>query len=94
MNRALILSLVGALIGGGVGFAIATADDGEGPILIASDQPITAQQVLEKLRSEGWTNLEVEQLGRYFEVTGAKDGQAKKIMVNSLTGRLIEADED
>ncbi len=94
MNRALILSLLGALIGGGVGFAMATADEAEGPILVASDQPITVTQILETLRSRGWMNIEVTRLGHYFEVTGAKDGTTKKIMVNALNGRLVEDDED
>ena len=42
MNRVLVWSLVGALIGGGAGAVIATVDDDEGEIFIASDQPITA----------------------------------------------------
>lgn len=91
MNRVLLLSLVGALLGGGVGFLIASAD--EGPIFIASDQPITTLQVREKLATEGWLNIQIEQQGRYFAATGTKDGSSRKIMIDSLTGQLI-ADED
>jgi hypothetical protein len=94
VNRVLIISLVGALLGGGVGFLIATADEAEGPVLIASGQPITAAQVVEKLQSQGWTNISILEMGRYFEVTGSESGQPKRIMVNSLTGRLIHDDDD
>ena len=40
MNRVLLLGLVGAFLGGGLGILIATAGD-EGEIFIGSDQPIT-----------------------------------------------------
>ncbi len=96
MNRALVCGLVGglvgALLGGGVGILIATEDEGE--IFIASDQPITVGQAQEKLRSEGWLNIHVMEQGRYLEVTGAKDGRPRKIMVDTLTGRLIADDDD
>jgi hypothetical protein len=94
MNRMLVWSLVGALIGGGTGAAIAVAGDDEGEIFIASDQPINADQVREKLTSDGWMNIQVAEQGRYFEATGTKAARPKKILVDSLTGRLIEGDDD
>ena len=94
MNRVLVWSLVGALIGGGAGAVIATVDDDEGEIFIASDQPITADRVREKLQSDGWINVQLAEYGRYFEATGTQDGRPKKITVDSLTGRLIEGDDD
>jgi hypothetical protein len=94
MNRVLILSLVGALLGGGVAFLIATADEREGPIFIASDQAITESQVREKLQSQGWLNVQIAEQGQYLEVTGIKGGRTRKIMINSLTGRLIQDDDD
>jgi len=94
MNRALIGILIGALIGGGVGLVIATSDGGEGPIFIASDQPITEGQVREKLESQGWLNIRITEQGRYFEATGVKGDRSRKIMIDSLTGQLIEDDDD
>ena len=87
MNQALIGILIGALIGGGVGLVIATSDGGEGPIFIASDQPITEGQVREKLQSQGWLNIRITEQGRYFEATGVKGDRSRKIMVDSLTGQ-------
>jgi hypothetical protein len=92
MKQVLVYGLVGALLGGGLGVLIATSG-GEGEIFIASDQPITVAQVSEKLRSEGWLNLQVTEMGRYLEIAGSKDGQSRKMMVDTLTGRLI-ADDD
>ncbi len=94
MNQALIGILIGALIGGGVGLVIATSDGGEGPIFIASDQPITEGQVREKLQSQGWLNIRITEQGRYFEATGVKGDRSRKIMIDSLTGQLIEDDDD
>jgi hypothetical protein len=94
MNRMLVWSLVGALIGGGVGAAIATAGDDEDEIFIASDRPITTDQVREKLQSDGWMSIQVAEQGRYFEATGTKDGRPRKILVDSLTGHLIDGDDD
>lgn len=94
MNRVLVWSLVSALIGGGVGAVIASAGDGEDEIFIASDQPITDGQVREKLQSEGWISIQITEQGRYFEATGTKNGRPKKILVDSLTGHLIEGDDD
>jgi len=95
MNQALIGILIGALIGGGVGLVIATSDGGEGPIFIASgDQPITEGQVREKLQSQGWLNIRITEQGRYFEATGVKGDRSRKIMIDSLTGQLVEDDDD
>ena len=93
MNRLLIGGFIGGLLGAGLGVFIA-ADEGEDEIFIASDQPITAGQVREKLQSEGWMSIQVTEQGRYFEATGAKDGRSRKIMVDSLTGQLIEDNDD
>lgn len=93
MSRLLIGGFIGALLGAELGVLIA-ADEGEGEIFIASDQPITAGQVREKLQSEGWMSIQVTEQGRYFEATGTKDGRSKKILVDSLTGQLIEGDDD
>jgi len=92
MNQMIFYGLIGAFLGGRRIINKKTAG-AEGEIFIASDQPITVTQVQEKLRGEGWRNVQITEQGRYFEVAGSKDGQSRKLMVDSLTGRLI-ADQD
>jgi hypothetical protein len=92
MNQVLVYGLIGAILGGGLGVLIATgADDGE--VFIASDQPITVAQVQDKLRSEGWLSVQITEQGRYLEIAASKDGEPRKMMVDTLTGHLI-ADDD
>ncbi len=93
MTQVLVYGLIGAVLGAGLGVLIATAGD-EGEIFIASDQPITVAQVQEKLRSQGWLNVQINEQGRYLEIAGSKDGQPRKMMVDGLTGRLIADDDD
>lgn len=92
MNQMLVYGLIGAFLGGGLGILIAVAGE-DGEIFIASDQPITAAQVQEKLRSDGWLNVQIAEQGRYLEIAGSKDGHARKMMVDTLTGRLIADDQ-
>lgn len=93
MSQVLVYGLIGAVLDGGLGVLIATAGD-EGEIFIASDQPITVAQVQEKLHSKGWLNVQIAEQGRYLEVAASKDGQGRKIMIDTLTGRLIADDDD
>ena len=72
MNQMIFYGLIGAFLGGGLGVLIATAG-AEGEIFIATDQPITVAQVQDKLRSEGWLNVQVAEQGRYLEIAGSKD---------------------
>jgi hypothetical protein len=93
MTRILVMGLVGALLGGGLGVLMATVGD-EGEIFIASDHPVTTSQVQDKLGSDGWLNIQITEHGRYLEVAASKGGQPRKMMVDTITGRLIAGDED
>jgi hypothetical protein len=93
LNGLLIGGLIGALLGAGLGVLIAT-EEGEDSIFIASNQPITEDQVREKLQSQGWMNIKITEQGRYFEVTGAMEGRSRKLMIDTLTGKLIQDDDD
>jgi hypothetical protein len=94
MSRVLIGILIGAFLGGGLGALIAISNDGEGDVFIASDQPITEDQVRVKLQSEGWTAIQVTRDERYIEATASKDGRVARLMLDSLTGHLIADDRD
>lgn len=95
MNRSLMLALGGAgLLAAATGLAIVMAEPSSGPAFIAGDQPVTEDQVRQKLQSEGWSNVQIARTGRYFEAIASKDGQNNKIVVDSQTGRLRAGDDD
>ena len=92
--KRLIASVIGvALLVGSVGLMIANAQQAEPPALIAGDRPVTAEQVLEKLQTDGWSNVVISRNGKYIEVTGSMNGETSKMAVDSQTGRL-RADND
>lgn len=82
-----------ALLAGSVGVMIANAQQAPGGAFIAGDRPVTAEQVLAKLQTDGWSNVAISRNGRYIEVTGSVNGEASKMAVDSQTGRL-RADND
>jgi len=63
-------------------------------LLCRQFRPVTAERVLEKLQTDGWSNVVISRNGRYIEVTGSMNGQASKMAVDSQTGRLRAADDD
>jgi hypothetical protein len=65
--KRLIACVIGvALLVGSVGLTIANAQQAQAPALIAGDRPVTAEQVLEKLQTDGWSNVVVSRNGRYI----------------------------
>ena len=94
MNRLITWTLGGALLAAAAGLMIANAQQSSAPAFMAGDRPVTADQVREKLQSDGWSNVVVSRNGRYIEVTGSLNGEASKMAVDSQTGRLQVADDD
>ncbi|MEK9278570.1 MULTISPECIES: hypothetical protein [unclassified Bradyrhizobium] len=94
MDRRWILAGGGLLLMGIAGIAVVTAEPSKGPAFIAGDQPVTEDQVRQKLQADGWSNVQIVRDGQYFEAIGSKDGQTTKIAVNSQTGRLPAVDDD
>lgn len=76
------------------GAAMVTTEASEGPVFIAGDQPVTEDQVRQKLQSDGWSNVQIVREGRYVEAIGSKNGQATKVAVDAQTGRLRATDDD
>ena len=92
--KRLIACVIGvALLAGNVGLTIANAQQVQAPAFIAGDRPVTAEQVLEKLQTDGWSNVAISRSGRYIEVTGSRNGEVGKMAVDAQTGRL-RADND
>jgi hypothetical protein len=93
--KRLIAWVIGvALLAGSVGVMIANAQQAPGPAFIAGGRPVTAEQVLEKLQTDGWSSVAISRNGRYIEVTGSVNGEASKMTVDSETGRLRAAADD
>jgi hypothetical protein len=78
MSRVLIFAIIGAILSGGVAVVMAVAGDGEGPIFIASNGPVTEAQIRDKLQSQRWSDIQVVNEGRYFEAIGSKDARAPR----------------
>src|SRR5215467_15298693 len=70
--KPLIACVIGvALLAGSAGLTIANAQQAQAPAFIAGDRPVTAEQVLQKLQTDGWSNVLISRNGRYIEVTGS-----------------------
>jgi len=94
MNRRLFAALIGGTtLIAATGLVIATAQS-KGAVFIAGDQPVTEAQVLEKLQSDGYTNVQIVRQGNFFEAVGSKDGKPAKVVVDAQTGRLADNDDD
>ena len=94
MNRRWIIGASGLALLGIVGVAVVMAEPSKGPVFITGEQPVTEDQVRQKLQSDGWSNVQIVRDGRYFEAMGSKDGQTTKVAVDAQTGRLKGADDD
>jgi hypothetical protein len=81
-----------AMIGG---LVLAKAQQGKETALIVGDGPVTAEQVVEKLKADGWSEIVISRNGRYLKVSGLVNGQAGKMAVDSQTGRFkADANDD
>jgi len=94
MNRLITWAVGGTLLVAAAGLMIANAQQSSAPAFMAGDRPVTAEQVREKLQSDGWANVVVSRHGRYIEATGSLNGEAGKMAIDSQTGRLRAADDD
>jgi hypothetical protein len=94
MTRKLIWAAAGLMLAGIAGLAMVTAEPRLGPAFIAGDQPVTEDQMRQKLQTDGWSNVQIVRDGRYLEAVGSKNGQTTKVAVDAQTGRLRLDDED
>src|SRR5262249_49713111 len=77
MNRLITWAVAGTLLIAAAGLMIANAQQSSAPAFMGGDRPVTAEQVREKLQSDGWSNVVVSRNGRYIEATGSLNGEAK-----------------
>src|SRR5215471_20013412 len=93
MDRRWILAGGGLLLLATAGVAVVTAEPSKGPVFIAGDQPVTEDQVRQKLQSDGWSDVQILREGRYLEAMGSKNGETMKVAVDAQTGRLRATDD-
>ena len=94
MNRLAGLAVACAVVGIAGGIMLAKAQQDKGTVLIAGDRPVTEQEVLAKLKLDGWSEIVMSRNGKYFQITGVVNGQPGNIAVDVLTGRLRADDDD
>ena len=95
MNRLSKLAFGCAVIAMAGGLMLAKAQQSKETTLIAGDRPVTAEQVVEKLKADGWSEIAISGNGRYLKVSGFVNGQSGKLAVDSQTGRIkADADDD
>src|SRR6516225_9326573 len=83
-----VIAMVGGLV-------LAKAQQSKETALIAGDQLVTVDQVVQKLKADGWSEIAISHNGRYLNVSGLVNGQSGKVAVDSQTGRFkADADDD
>ena len=92
MKRSLLIG-GGALIGlTAVVFLAARLDSGR--VFIPGEQPVSVEQVRQKLETDGWSNVQVSRKGRFIVAVGSRNGEERTIQVEALTGRLRITEDD
>ncbi len=97
MKRLFVWLLGAGLLLGATGVVIATVVRSDGPALFADGQPVTEDQVRQKLQSDGYANVQIVRQGKYLDVSGSKEGKAAEIVVDSQTGKVsggADGDDD
>ncbi len=95
MNRRFVIwTISGMLLLGVTGAVVATTEPRVGPAFIPGGQPVTEDQIRQKLVSEGYSNVQSVRKGPFFAATGFKDGQVGKVVVDPQNGRLVDDDDD
>jgi len=95
MNRLSKLTFGCVVIAMAGGLVLAKAQQSKETALIAGDRPVTVEQVMEKLKADGWSEIVISRNGRYLKVSGLVNGQAEKVAVDSQTGQFkADADDD
>jgi hypothetical protein len=92
MKRFLLIG--GAALIGAIAAVFLAVRLESGRVFIAGDQPVSIDQVRQKLVSDGWSNIQVSQKGRFIVAVASRNGQEKTIEVEALTGRIRITDDD
>lgn len=88
MYKVLMWSLAAAALVSVVTWIDIGRERTQGSDFIASNEPVSEDQIRQKLLSEGWTDLRLTRSGRFVHVVGSKGGQPSWLTVDAQTGRL------
>ena len=96
MNKWIVPIVAAAFLISAAGLAkmVAQAQQGAARVFIPGGQPVSEEQVRNKLQSEGWAGVQVTRDGQFLRATGAIGGKLRTIVIDAATGRLGEADDD
>jgi hypothetical protein len=94
MNRLSTFATAGGILAVAGSLMLAKAQQKESPAFIAGDRPVTAEQVMAKLKSDGWSDIVISPNGKFLQITGTRNGQASSMAVDPQTGRLGTDDQD
>jgi hypothetical protein len=92
MKRFLLVG--GGVLVGAIVVVLLAARLDSGRVFIPGEQPVSVDQVRQKLVSDGWSNVQVSQKGRFIVAVASRNGEEKTIEVEALTGRLRITDDD
>jgi hypothetical protein len=85
---------IGALLIGAIVAVFLAVQSENSRVFIAGDQPVSTDQVRQKLLSDGWSNIQISEKGRFIVAVASRNGQEKTIEVEALTGRIRISDDD
>jgi hypothetical protein len=94
MKRLSTFATAGGILAVAGSLMLAKAQQNQKPALIAGDRPVTVEQVMAKLKSDGWSDIVILPNGKYLQITGTRNGQASSMAVDPQTGRLGTDDHD
>jgi hypothetical protein len=85
---------VGAVLLGAAAAVFLAVRMEDARVVVPGNQPVSIDQVRQRLEADGWTNVQVLPKGRFLRAVGLRDGQQKTIDVEASTGRLRITDDD
>lgn len=72
MNRIAVWTIVGLLVAGTVAAIAESPHHRGGAVLIPGDNSVTEDQVRTQLQADGWSDVQIQHDGRYFDVIAVK----------------------
>ena len=88
-----IVSAAFLLGAAGVATLVAQVQQGATHVFIPGDQPVSEEQVLAKLQSDGWARVVITRDGQFLRATGAVGGKLRTVVIDATNGRANEPED-